>query len=133
MIEFYPQIKLTHISAVAFSGGLFFVRGLAMQLGARWTMAGPSRYLSYSIDTVPLTTAFMLATMLRQYPFVHSWLTMKVVLLVVYIAVGWFALHRARTRAARLGTWLAALLIYGFIISVARAHHPLGALWAVVE
>jgi uncharacterized membrane protein SirB2 len=133
MIEFYTQIKITHISAVAASGGLFFVRGLALQLGAPWSMAGAVRYLSYTIDTVLLTTAFMLAAILHQYPFVHSWLTTKVVLLIVYIAVGWYALQRARKPEARLRSWLAALLIYAFIISVARSHHPLGALRVLVE
>ena len=66
--------------------------------------------------------------MLHQYPFVHSWLTVKVVLLVVYIVLGSFALKRARKPATRLVTWLAALAIFGFIVSVARAHHPLGVL-----
>jgi uncharacterized membrane protein SirB2 len=46
----------------------------------------------------------MLMTIVRQYPFVHGWLTVKVVLLVVYI--------------------LAALLVFGYIYSVARAHDP---------
>jgi uncharacterized membrane protein SirB2 len=128
MIDFYPQIRLTHIIAVLASGGLFFLRGLAVNLGARWAMAAPLRYLSYAIDTVLLTAALMLATILHQYPFVHGWLTVKVLLLVVYIVLGSFALKRGRTATTRLVCWLAALAVYAFIISVARAHHPLGAL-----
>jgi uncharacterized membrane protein SirB2 len=127
MIEFYPQIKLVHVLAVLVSGGLFLLRGLALQLGgARWAMAASVRYLSYSIDTVLLTAALMLATMLRQYPFVHSWLTVKILLLVVYIVLGSYALRRARTARGRLASWIGALAVYGTIISVARAHHPLG-------
>jgi hypothetical protein len=41
---------------------------------------------------------------------------------------GSFALTRGRTRAARLLCWLGALAIYGFIITIARAHDPLGIL-----
>lgn len=129
MIEFYPQIKWTHVAAVMASGGLFLVRGAAVQLGgewARWAMMAPLRYLSYAIDTVLLTAALMLATVLRQYPFVHGWLTVKVLVLVAYIALGSLALKRGRTRAVRLAAWIAALLAYGFIVSVARFHHPLG-------
>jgi uncharacterized membrane protein SirB2 len=48
-------------------------------------MAAPLRYLSYSIDTVLLTAALMLATILHQYPFVHGWLTTKVLLLFCYV------------------------------------------------
>jgi len=126
MIEFYPQIKSVHIAAVMASGLLFLLRGAGLHAGMSWTMAAPLRYLSYTIDTVLLTAALMLATVLQQYPFVHGWLTVKVVLLVFYIVLGSFALKRGATRNLRIVCWVAALLVYGFIISVARAHHPAG-------
>src|SRR5688572_12304962 len=126
MIEFYPQIKAVHVAAVIASGLLFLLRGGAVQLGAKWAMAAPLRYLSYSIDTVLLTAALMLVTILHQYPFVHGWLTAKVVLLVVYVVLGSFALKRGRTRAVRISCWIAALLVYLFIVSIARTHSPLG-------
>lgn len=72
MIEFYPQIKAVHIAAVMASGLLFFLRGSAVQLGGKWAMAAPLRYLSYTIDTVLLTAALMLATILHQLPFVQG-------------------------------------------------------------
>lgn len=126
MIEFYPQIKAVHIAAVMASGMLFLLRGAAVQLGAPWAMAAPLRYLSYSIDTVLLTAALMLATILHQYPFAHGWLTAKVLLLVCYVVLGSLALKRGRTPAMRTSCWIAALLVYLFIVSIARAHHPLG-------
>ena len=70
----------------------------------------------------------MLMTVVQQYPFVHTWLTVKVLLLVVYIGLGIFAFRTRRGRAVRLGAWLAALAVFGFIVSVARAHDPLGVL-----
>ena len=91
-------------------------------------MAAPLRYLSYSIDTALLTAALMLATILHQYPFVHGWLTAKVLLLVCYVVLASFALKRGRTRAVRTSCWIAALLVYLYIVSIARAHHPLGVL-----
>jgi len=126
MIEFYPQIKAVHIAAVMLSGVLFLLRGGAVQLGASWAMAAPLRYLSYTIDTVLLTAALMLATIIHQFPFVQGWLTAKVLLLIVYVVLGSFALKRGRTRAVRTSCWLAALLVYLFIVSIARAHSPLG-------
>ena len=128
MIDFYPEIRLVHICAVLASGGLFALRGLATNLGARWAMAAPLRYLSYAIDTVLLTAALMLATILHQYPFVHGWLTVKVCLLVVYVVLGSLALKRGRTARARWLAYGAALVVFAFIISVARAHRPLGVL-----
>ena len=132
MIEFYGQIKWVHLAAVIASGTLFLLRGIAVQLDPRWAMAAPLRYLSYAIDTVLLTAAMMLATILHQYPFVQAWLTVKVCLLVVYVVLGTFALRRGRTPRARLACFVAALVVYGFIISVAVEHHPLGALLSVL-
>jgi uncharacterized membrane protein SirB2 len=126
MIEFYGQIKWVHVAAVIASGSLFALRGAGTLAGANWPMFAPLRYLSYTIDTVLLTAALMLATVLHQYPFVHAWLTVKVLLLVVYILLGSYALRRGRTRGARAWCFIAAILLYLFIASVARAHQPLG-------
>lgn len=126
MIAFYPQIKLVHIYAVIASGTLFFLRGLVLHLGGRWAVAAPLRYTSYAIDTVLLTAALMLMMRLQQYPFVHTWLTVKACLLVLYIGLGVFALHRGRTRAIRISCWLAALIVYIFIVGVARTKSPWG-------
>src|SRR5690606_8715563 len=104
MIEFYLEIRLVHIAAVLASGGLFLVRGLAAFAGAGWAMTAPLRYLSYTIDTVLLTAALMLMTIVQQYPFVHGWLTMKVSLLIVYVALGVVAFRLGPTRAVRIGS-----------------------------
>lgn len=128
MIEFYPQIKLVHIAAVIASGSLFLLRGIGVHLGQRWPMGAPVRFTSYTVDTVLLTAALMLATVLQQYPFAQPWLTTKVVLLVVYVVLGSYALKRGRTPRARLAFFVAALVVFGYIVSVAVAHHPLGVL-----
>jgi uncharacterized membrane protein SirB2 len=130
MSEFYPDIRWVHICAVIASGSLFALRGAGVLAGARWPMWAPLRYLTYTVDTVLLTAALMLVTILHQYPFVQAWLTVKVLLLIVYIVLGTFALKRARTARNRALCYCAALAVYLFIASVARMHHPLGAfLW----
>lgn len=126
MEPFYLEIRSVHIGAVLASGAIFLLRGLSYNLfGASWAMAGPVRYLSYTVDTVLLTAALMLMTIVRQYPFIDAWLTVKVLLLPVYIVLGYFAL-RGRTRGQRLGCLAGAAAVYGYIVSVARAHHPSG-------
>lgn len=127
MEEFYPQIRTVHIWAVSASGLLFALRGGAFTLlGAGWPKALPVRLLSWTVDTILLTAALMLMTVVRQYPFVDHWLTVKVTLLVVYIGLGTQAFSMARSRRARIGFWVAALMVFGFIVTVARAHNPLG-------
>lgn len=128
MIEFYPEIRLVHVAAALTSGGLFLLRGLVLFSDGRWALAAPLRYLSYTVDTVLLTAALMLMTIVQQYPFVHAWLTVKVVLLAVYIGFGVIAFWKGPTRTVRIAAWIAALAVFGFIYSVARAHDPLGIL-----
>lgn len=128
MIAFYLQIKLAHIGFVLASGSLFALRGLCLQLGQRWPMVKGVRRLSVLIDTLLLASGVMLLWVLRLNPVTTGWIATKLVLLVVYIVLGVLALHRARQRRTRLVAWLAALAVFGFIYSVARAHHPLGIL-----
>jgi uncharacterized membrane protein SirB2 len=126
MDEFYLQIRTVHIASVMASGTLFLVRGVAFNLfGWRWALALPLRYLSWTVDTVLLTAALMLMTIIHQYPVVNGWLTVKVLLLVPYIVLGYMAL-RGSSRKVRLASLAGATLTFLYIYSVARAHHPLG-------
>jgi uncharacterized membrane protein SirB2 len=124
--DFYVQIKSVHVTAVLASGTLFLLRGLAVQSGRRWAMAARYRYLSYGIDTVLLATAILLLTILPAALYANGWLTVKMILLVVYIALGTYALKRGRTRNIRLVCFAAAVVVYACMLSIARTHHPFG-------
>lgn len=129
MIEFYPQIKTVHIAAVVASLALFALRGGLVLAGReRIAMWLPLRSLSWTIDTVLLSAALMLLTVLPGAVFANHWLSVKLVLLLGYIALGSFALRRARTRRGRWLAFGAALAVAGTIYAIARAHHPLGPL-----
>ena len=131
MIEFYGQIKTVHIAAVVLSGALFALRGLLVQFGRpALGMAAPLRWSSYAIDTVLLTAAMMLLTILPGALFANGWLATKLALLVAYVGVGTFALKRGRTPRVRSACYVLALAIYASMFSIARAHHPLGWLHA---
>ena len=126
MVEFYLPIRHVHIAAVMTSGMLLLLRGLALNLaGARWPLGWPLRYLSWTVDSVLLTAALMLMTIVHQDPVSNSWLTVKVLLLVPYIMLGYFALRGAE-RGKRLASLAGAAVVFGYIYSVARAHDPLG-------
>ena len=127
MIEFYAQIKWVHIITVLCSGSLFLLRGLLMQAGkSTIAMAAPVRYLSYSIDTILLTAALMLLTILPGAMFANGWLTTKIILVVVYVVLGSFALKRGRTPRTRMLSYLAALATFVVMLGIARMHSPLG-------
>ena len=126
LAAFYPQIKLVHITCVVLSGSLFTLRGVMMLAGSVRVYHPALKYLSYLIDTTLLTSAVLLTLILHQYPFVQSWLTAKVLLLVVYIVLGVFALRRGHSRASRAAYFVAALAVFAFIVSIAIAHDPRG-------
>lgn len=126
MITFYVPVKSVHIIAVLASGGLFAIRGLLLLNGRAWAMSAPLRYLSYGIDTLLLAAALMLVAMLPGAVFGNGWLAVKLFLLAVYVVLGSFALKRARRPEVRWMCYIAALAVYGFMLSVARTHQPLG-------
>jgi uncharacterized membrane protein SirB2 len=125
MIDFYPQIKALHVIAVLASGSLFLLRGLLVRAGRQaLAMTMPLRVLAVVIDVLLLIAALMLVAVLPNAVFANHWLTVKLVLLVLYIALGALALRR------RAWGWLlGALAIYVAMLGIARAHHPLG--WIV--
>jgi len=127
LMAFYPQIKWVHVAAISASGSLFALRGALVQAGRPgWAMAAPVRYLSYTIDTVLLTAALMLLTILPGAMFANGWLAVKLVLVGVYVVLGTFALKRGRMPRQRATCFIAALLVFATIIGIALAHHPLG-------
>ncbi|MFZ2991083.1 SirB2 family protein [Ideonella sp.] len=122
----YSHLKLTHIALVIASGGLFTLRGALVLAGHGWAMARHWRLLSYGIDTLLLIAGVTLWVQLSLNPMSSTWLGAKLLLLVLYVVLGSLALKRARTPMARLGSYIAALMVYALMGSVAHSHHPLG-------
>ncbi|MCC8362698.1 SirB2 family protein [Lysobacter sp. A6] len=126
MNDYYLQIKAFHIMVALMSGGLFALRGSFALAGAQWPNAAPVRWTSYAIDTALLTAALMLLTILPGAMFANGWLAVKLSLLVGYVVLGVYALRRAKTKRARVLSFLGALLLFASIYATARSHEPLG-------
>ena len=124
----YLALKQLHVTAVVLSIALFALRGAWLiadspRLAARWVKIVP-----HAIDTVLLGSALALAALIGRWPFVDAWLTVKALLLVPYVGLGMLALRPGRPRALRIACFAAAMVTVLFIVSVARAHDPWGAL-----
>jgi len=126
MTEYYAELRHVHIACALLTIVLFALRGCLMIAESRWGRMALLRYLPHAVDTVLLTSALILTTIIHQYPFSTGWLTAKAVLLLVYIVLGSIALKRGRSKRIRVAAFVAALLTVGFMVSVAREHHPLG-------
>jgi uncharacterized membrane protein SirB2 len=122
----YADLRQLHITCVILSGSLFTFRGLLHIAGVASVNHWAMRIASWLIDTVLLVAAILLTLIVHQYPFVHAWLTMKMLLLVLYIVLGYIALKRAHTRRDRVVALTAALLAFGLMLGVAIRHDPAG-------
>ena len=122
----YGFVKLIHQSAVALSFGGFLVRGLGMLADSEWIRERVARTLPHIVDTILLLSGVALVWQLRLSPTAAPWLAAKLLGLVVYIGLGMIALRRGRTKRQRTVAWIAALVTFGYIVSVALTRDPLG-------
>ncbi len=122
----YTLLKRLHIICAATSYTLFMLRGI-------WTMSGSKimqqrwvKIIPHIVDTLLLISAILLAYTIRKYPFVDSWLTAKVLALLLYIGLGFVALKYGRSKTTRFFAWMAAQTVFIYIVLVAVNHNPLG-------
>ncbi|MEI6803816.1 MAG: SirB2 family protein [Burkholderiales bacterium] len=121
----YLALKHLHITCVVISGSLFALRGWWMLQGSPWLNNAWVRRMPHVVDTLLLGSALWMASIIGQYPFVHGWLTAKVLALLVYIVLGSVALKRGKSMELRAGALVAALLVFGYIVRVALTKLPL--------
>jgi len=122
----YLFLKLLHVALALASISGFALRWWWMKTGSQLWRHRLTRILPHVIDTLFLASGIWLTFIIHQYPFVQAWLTAKVLGLVAYVILGTLALKRARTPRGRTLAFIAAMLLFAWIISVARLKNPLG-------
>ncbi|OJW48298.1 MAG: regulator SirB [Thiobacillus sp. 65-1059] len=120
----YLILKNLHLTTIAITLTLFVLRGIWMMAGSPLLQARWVRIVPHVNDSLLLASGIGLAVLIRQYPLTHGWLTAKFFALIAYIVLGTIALKRGRTRGQRISAWFAALLVFGYMAAVARAHDP---------
>ncbi len=120
----YAFLKAAHVACVVASYLFFFVRGVWMIRGSPLLLHRWVRVLPHVVDTFLLASAVALAAMLAQYPFVHGWLTAKVIGLALYIVLGMVALKLGATLRVRIAAWLVAQAVFAYVVAVAITKNP---------
>ena len=120
------MIKLIHISTAAISISLFVLRMVWVMTDSGMMKKKWVKILPHINDTVLLTVAIILAVSIEQYPFVHGWLTAKVIALFTYIILGMFALKRAKNKQQKLIYFILAVLVFAYIVMVAITRSAAG-------
>lgn len=124
-MAYYSLIKHLHLVTIVVTLALFLLRGAWMMMDSPRLQARWARIVPHINDTLLLASGIALAVLMQQYPLVHGWLTAKLFALIAYIVLGTLALKRGKTKAQRVTAWIAALLVFGYMLAVARAHDPL--------
>ncbi|QXR37079.1 SirB2 family protein [Alcaligenes aquatilis] len=119
----YMALKHLHMTAAGLSILFFIIR-------AFWSVSSSSclqnrfvRIAPHVIDTVLLVCGLALAGMLGAAAN-QPWLITKIVLLVVYIVVGSYAIKRGKTPFSRGVAALIAIAIFAYIVGVALNRSP---------
>ncbi len=112
-------LKIIHISCVVLSFCGFFMRGVWMfsnpvMLQKKWV-----KVLPHVVDTGLLLSAISMLYVFQWSVLDHSWIQLKIGLLVVYIWLGMVALKPARPVKVRVVAWFSGLFVFLFIVFVA--------------
>ncbi len=120
----YASVRALHIGCAVLSIALFGARGLMQIAGVDWRRWKWLRIAPHVNDTVLLGAAITLAWWSSQYPLAQSWLTAKVLGLLLYIGIGRLALQPGVTPATRLLAFAGALASVAYIVGVAITRSP---------
>ena len=121
----FSPLKTIHIATVILSITGFAIRGVWMLRDSPWLQNKWVKVVPHINDTLLLVAGIVLAVRIQQYPFVHGWLTAKMLALIAYIVVGAVGLKYGKTRNIRIAAWLSALVIFLYIVLVALTRQPL--------
>ncbi|MCR4346653.1 MAG: SirB2 family protein [Sulfuricaulis sp.] len=121
----FIALKTIHVASVILSITGYVIRGIWMIRESPWLQEKWARVAPHIIDTTLLVSAILLTLQIQQYPFVHGWLTAKVLALVAYIVVGAIGLKYGKTRKIRIAAWFIAIAIFAYIVLVALTRQVL--------
>ena len=87
----YIAIKHTHLLLATISISLFYFRFFMVKVHGK-KLPKLLKILPHIIDSLLLISAAALCILLSQYPFVVSWLTLKLLLVIAYILLAIMAM-----------------------------------------
>lgn len=117
--------KHLHLTAVALSLLFLTLQVIAHIFDTKMKDAKWLKVLPHIIHTVLIVTAIGLCISISQYPFIHDWVTSKLIGLVAYILLAVLAVKWARTNAMRIFAFIGAIAWLGLTAKVAFSKMPL--------
>jgi len=118
--QWYPTVKVFHASFAVLSLSGFVLRGSLMMSGSHWLSHPLVRRLPHVNDTLLFLFGLLLLWSGPWSLATAGWLQLKLVCLLLYIGLGFVALHRGRfSRGQRLVAWLLGVAVFLFMLWLA--------------
>ena len=105
------------LSIIGFCARSFLKFNHSALLSQRWLRITP-----HIVDTLLLLSAILLVYVLQLNPLQQPWLLAKIIALVGYIFLGLVTLRIAKSTPVRVGSFIAAILVFVYIVAVAMTH-----------
>ena len=118
-------LKHTHLTALALSFLLFFIRGYLMMRDSNASKHRAFLIAPHIVNLLLIGSGIALAVVMHFNPANQPWLAVKLVALVVYIALGILTFKHPVLKIRKI-LWVSALIVFAFIVSVAQSKNPLG-------
>jgi uncharacterized membrane protein SirB2 len=118
------SIKFVHVVCAVLSGSGFFVRGILMLRESSYLQTRALKITPHVVDTLLLLSAIILASQWGWAALQMPWLLAKIIALLLYIVLGVVALRAGRSKPVRVAAWLAAMLVFAYIVAVAVSKSP---------
>ena len=113
-------IKLLHVSCAYMTGASLLLRGIWAVLESSLINQRRVKVIPHIIDSVLLVSGIVMAVSWQLSPLQHSWLAIKLLALLVYIALGLILLRFANTPRSQIAALFGAMIVYGFIVAMAH-------------
>ena len=117
-MTFYYLLKLGHIACVVISGSLFIYRYARLRVHPNQRLAKALKVLPHINDTVLLSCAIGMLSLIGLNPFTTPWLLAKIVALLVYIVLGAICMRSLPGSRRQAVSFVAAISVFAYILLV---------------
>ncbi|QSX29165.1 SirB2 family protein [Shewanella cyperi] len=116
----YPAVKHLHLTLIGVSVLFFMVRFVMKMRESALLERKLFKVAPHVIDTFLLLSGLTLCLLIKQYPFVDTWLTEKIMAVVAYILLAIMAMKSNRGKLFRSFAFLGAL---AWVVYAAKMAH----------
>jgi uncharacterized membrane protein SirB2 len=120
----YLLVKTVHMACALLSFTGFLLRSYLMMIDSKWLNHKAVLLLPHLVDSLFLACGFWMAFMVNFGLFNQPWLSMKVLLLMIYLFFVGQTLSRGRTKPIRVAAFFCGVFTFMYIVGIAVNKTP---------